>query len=373
MNPNHSSHFEHTVCVDHTALLNSAPLLNSIDHEYLHPAAGPHRTPRLNRRTSPYGSPVYSPPSSPSEHLSPSARTQESDSDGSCLASSARYTVRAGRVLAYDSDDDLPVHAPGHRSVHANASVQHQTKYTTGKPPTLPSHARHATTRTTRINSASASSTRTRRVYAYDSDDSERQVKQPVPSAPSAPANGPGKAVSFGKAVSLGGGSSSTQATTSHTTSTANTSLEPKKNSNIPLFLDSDSDSDDDDKIAKPLGEAGRPGRGGYNLRAALNWPEERYGRVKRYINSIVQDKMECTVPYTEQPLLVLKQVRDLATAKYPFLTQYRDNWPIDDFIRSQLKYRKAALQKEAIETELTDIRNRATKSGKRSGRKGQA
>ncbi|KAJ3751643.1 hypothetical protein EV360DRAFT_89526 [Lentinula raphanica] len=180
-----------------------------------------------------------------------------------------------------------------------------------------------------------------------------------------APANIPGKG------VSLGGGSSSAQATTSHYTSTQNATLEPKKK--IPLFLDSDSDDDDDDKIPKPLGEAGRPGRGGYNLRDALNWPEERYGKVKRYINGIVQDKLECTLPYTEQPLLALKQVRDLATAKYPFLTQYRDNWPIDDFIRSQLKYRKAALQKEAVETELADIRNRATKSGKRSGRKGEA
>ncbi|KAJ3728477.1 hypothetical protein C8R42DRAFT_716401 [Lentinula raphanica] len=362
MKANHPSHLEHPVCVDHTPLSNSMPLLNSIDHEYLHPAVGPHRTPRSTRRTSPYGSPVHSPPSTPSERLSPSPRTQGSDSDRSYVPPSARYTVRAGRVLAYDSDDDLPVQSPGHRSVHTNSPLQHQAKSSTGIPPTLPSLARHAITHTTRINPASASSPRTHPVYAYDSDDSQRRSKQTVSFAP---ANIPGKG------VSLGGGSSSAQAATSHYTSTQNATLEPKKK--IPLFLDSDSDDDDDDKIPKPLGEAGRPGRGGYNLRDALNWPEERYGKVKRYINGIVQDKLECTLPYTEQPLLALKQVRDLATAKYPFLTQYRDNWPIDDFIRSQLKYRKAALQKEAVETELADIRNRATKSGKRSGRKGEA
>ena len=34
------------------------------------------------------------------------------------------------------------------------------------------------------------------------------------------------------------------------------------------------SDSDDDDLISKPEGEAGRPGRGGYNLEEALDWLE---------------------------------------------------------------------------------------------------
>ncbi|KAJ3759353.1 hypothetical protein EV360DRAFT_69584 [Lentinula raphanica] len=361
MNPNNLSRFEHPVCVDHTPLSNSTPLLSSIDHENLHSAAGPYRTPRLPRRTSPYVSPVQSPPSSPSEHLSTPPHSRDSDSDRSRLSPSARYNVRVGRFLAYDSDDDLPAPPIGHRSAQNNAPVDHQSTRITGNPPTQQSHARHATVHTTRINSASVSSPRTRRVYAYDSDDSQRQAKETTPAAP---------AHTFGKAVALGGGSSSTQAATSHTTSTQNATLEPKKNSNIPLFLDSDSDSEDDDKIPKPVGEAGRPGRGGYSLQAALSWPEERYGKVKRYINRIVQDKMECTVPYTEQPLLVLKQVRDLAAAKYPFLTQYRDNWATDDFIRAQLKYRKAALQKEAIETELADIRRRATKSSKRSGRK---
>lgn len=34
-------------------------------------------------------------------------------------------------------------------------------------------------------------------------------------------------------------------------------------------------------KIPKPAGEAGRPGRGGYNLQAQLNWSVSEFERVK--------------------------------------------------------------------------------------------
>lgn len=48
--------------------------------------------------------------------------------------------------------------------------------------------------------------------------------------------------------------------------------------------LDDDEDSTDgeeDDKISKPNGDVGRPGRGGYNLKIALGWEDERYDKVK--------------------------------------------------------------------------------------------
>jgi hypothetical protein len=48
--------------------------------------------------------------------------------------------------------------------------------------------------------------------------------------------------------------------------------------------LTSDSDDEDDedeDLIPKPEGEAGRPGRGGYNLEKALGWPRDEYRRLK--------------------------------------------------------------------------------------------
>ena len=42
-----------------------------------------------------------------------------------------------------------------------------------------------------------------------------------------------------------------------------------------------DSDSDASQLIPKPDGEAGRPGRGGYNLEEALKWEHKKYLRVK--------------------------------------------------------------------------------------------
>ena len=44
---------------------------------------------------------------------------------------------------------------------------------------------------------------------------------------------------------------------------------------------DSDTDSDTSQLIPKPDGEAGRPGRGGYNLEEALKWEHKKYLRVK--------------------------------------------------------------------------------------------
>lgn len=43
----------------------------------------------------------------------------------------------------------------------------------------------------------------------------------------------------------------------------------------------SDTSTSEDHLISKPEGEAGRPGRGGYNLEEALGWEHKRYRRVK--------------------------------------------------------------------------------------------
>lgn len=45
--------------------------------------------------------------------------------------------------------------------------------------------------------------------------------------------------------------------------------------------LISDLESDDSPLIPKPEGEAGRPGRGGYNLEEALKWDHKKYLKVK--------------------------------------------------------------------------------------------
>jgi hypothetical protein len=52
--------------------------------------------------------------------------------------------------------------------------------------------------------------------------------------------------------------------------------------SELDELSDSDASSDSDDaKIPKPQGEAGRPGRGGYNLAAALDWNSKQYNKLK--------------------------------------------------------------------------------------------
>jgi hypothetical protein len=58
----------------------------------------------------------------------------------------------------------------------------------------------------------------------------------------------------------------------------------PSTSSESSLDLDSeDSDSDMDAKqqIPKPTGEAGQPGRGGYNLEETLNWDSKEFTKLK--------------------------------------------------------------------------------------------
>jgi hypothetical protein len=45
--------------------------------------------------------------------------------------------------------------------------------------------------------------------------------------------------------------------------------------------LSSLTDLDDDPLILKPEGEAGRPGRGGYNLEETLSWKRKDFVRLK--------------------------------------------------------------------------------------------
>jgi len=42
-----------------------------------------------------------------------------------------------------------------------------------------------------------------------------------------------------------------------------------------------DMDGSDDERVPKPQGEAGRPKRGGYTLKVALNWKAKDYKTLK--------------------------------------------------------------------------------------------
>jgi hypothetical protein len=58
---------------------------------------------------------------------------------------------------------------------------------------------------------------------------------------------------------------------------------------------DSDSDMDAEQQIPKPTGEAGRPGRGGYNLEETLDWDSKEFAKLKVFspllqCSSLAQD-----------------------------------------------------------------------------------
>ncbi|KAJ3794266.1 hypothetical protein GGU11DRAFT_845698 [Lentinula aff. detonsa] len=97
--------------------------------------------------------------------------------------------------------------------------------------------------------------------------------------------------------------------------------------------------------IPKPDGEAGRPGRGGYNLQATLKWPVKKWR--SGFIRTSVLETLDCSLSLSDQPLLCVQAVRDQATTKFPFLNDYENVWVVDDMIHSRLKYEKTALKRK--------------------------
>ncbi|THU94034.1 hypothetical protein K435DRAFT_860943 [Dendrothele bispora CBS 962.96] len=132
--------------------------------------------------------------------------------------------------------------------------------------------------------------------------------------------------------------------------------------SQAPMSDSEDSEGNTDtegETVPKPQGEMGRPNRGGYNLQAALNWDDEKYSEVKKYINSLVVQHLDCEIPFTHQPLQDLQIVRSQAKKRYPELRRYINQWATDDFIRSKIKIKKIALNKHSLVAEIAETRLR--------------
>ena len=49
----------------------------------------------------------------------------------------------------------------------------------------------------------------------------------------------------------------------------------------------SEGEGDEENKIGKPVGEVGRPGRGGYNLQEVLNWAPKDFKKVDVSVASL--------------------------------------------------------------------------------------
>ncbi|KAF8882343.1 hypothetical protein CPB84DRAFT_1770996 [Gymnopilus junonius] len=101
--------------------------------------------------------------------------------------------------------------------------------------------------------------------------------------------------------------------------------------------------------IPKPEGEAGRPGRGGYNLEQTLGWPKKEYEHIKKFMKKLVEEHLEPSKNFSSQSLSSLANVRALASDRFPALRNYADHWPVMDFIRLELKYTcgRARLQED--------------------------
>ncbi|KAK7461785.1 hypothetical protein VKT23_008217 [Stygiomarasmius scandens] len=109
--------------------------------------------------------------------------------------------------------------------------------------------------------------------------------------------------------------------------------------------------------IRKPEGEAGRPGRGGYNLRKALGWGKRENKCVQEYVNRMVERHLDLRKPFTKQSYTGLRVVRTKAKRKFPFLANYADDWVINDLMRASLKYR-------TNRSKLNDLKMKRSGSG---------
>ncbi|KAG1846346.1 hypothetical protein C8R48DRAFT_779576 [Suillus tomentosus] len=72
--------------------------------------------------------------------------------------------------------------------------------------------------------------------------------------------------------------------------------------------------SSKDSKILKPEGEAGRPGRGGYNLEKALNWDVDRFKDLKEYVHRSINKHCDVDKSKKLQAAAALQEV-------------HRENW----------------------------------------------
>ncbi|KAI6033751.1 hypothetical protein PISMIDRAFT_15091 [Pisolithus microcarpus 441] len=106
------------------------------------------------------------------------------------------------------------------------------------------------------------------------------------------------------------------------------------------------------DKIPKPNGEAGRPGRRGYNLEEQLSWGEDSFKSLK-FVNKVIKKHLDTTKCRSQQDRKALNTVCELATATFPDLDSFQNCWPVLDLIQMRLKYLSSrARQKQRIGTD---------------------
>ncbi|KAG1743614.1 uncharacterized protein EDB91DRAFT_1247115 [Suillus paluster] len=135
--------------------------------------------------------------------------------------------------------------------------------------------------------------------------------------------------------------------------------------------LDSFSNSDsstssmslsEDSNIPKPAGEPGRPGRGGYTLREALDWNPKAYAKFKRSMHSLIEDHLDTTKCASAQSPVLLDVVHGKALDNFPDLDNYNNLWPVNDLIMTCLKYTSGRARRKVGEMAVGKSKSKVRK-----------
>ncbi|KAJ3898181.1 hypothetical protein F5879DRAFT_995061 [Lentinula edodes] len=298
------------LCADHKEMLPPPVVAAAVDHTPIAPSSGPARTSRDTLRVSPYNSPSPEPlQRRPHTAALPSSSSSSIES----LSSELEYDSDRERIARLRNTQRVSHPYSGNHGVPV-----HRTPWCAKSP--------------TADNAHAASSTTGKATQGVDDNQAEGESRSR-------------KGVTF--------------------------STEPTRRRSPPALVFED-DSDDDFLIPKPPGEVGRPGRGGYSLFEVLGWPKKKYDKVKKFVNGLVEDHLDCELPMGEQSAANVKRVRQQAVEKYTFLKEYSGLWAVDDFIRNHLKYQKSVLRKEKLEKMAAEARPAAEKKETRSRASGK-
>ncbi|KAI0792787.1 hypothetical protein C8Q75DRAFT_804508 [Abortiporus biennis] len=91
--------------------------------------------------------------------------------------------------------------------------------------------------------------------------------------------------------------------------------------------------------IQAPRGKSGYPNRGGYNLRAALNWPDSEYETLLDLVGALVRDYLDEKLCWSKQQPNRQEEALKEGIMVIPSLARYADKWPLLQALRACLKY----------------------------------
>ncbi|KIK60917.1 hypothetical protein GYMLUDRAFT_59293 [Collybiopsis luxurians FD-317 M1] len=74
---------------------------------------------------------------------------------------------------------------------------------------------------------------------------------------------------------------------------------------------------EDSSRITKPPGEVGRPNWGGYSLQKFLDWPPDKYRKVKAFVTDLVSEHLDCSLCFSKQSIDEIQEIRQKARCDF--------------------------------------------------------